>query len=86
MDKPKQERRGEARRPRRAFKRARITFKDHWTAIDCTILNLSDQGACLKVESPIGIPDSFDLVLDHAPARGCRVTWRKSTQIGIEFA
>ena len=40
---------------------------------------------CLKVESPIGIPDTFDLVLDHAPVRSCRVTWRKATQIGVEF-
>jgi hypothetical protein len=54
-------------------------------AIDCTVLNLSDVGACLKVESPIGIPDTFDLMLDHAPVRGCRVTWRKATQIGVEF-
>jgi hypothetical protein len=85
MDNPKQERRNEARR-RRALLRARITFKDRCPTIDCTVLNLSDLGACLKVESPIGIPDIFDLVLDNAPARGCRVTWRKATQIGVEFA
>ena len=38
------------------------------------------------VESLIGIPDTFDLMLDNAPARRCRVTWRKATQIGVEFA
>src|ERR1700730_6189299 len=86
MDKPKQERRNETRRPRRALKRARITFKGRRATIDCTVVNLSDVGACLKVESPIGIPDSFDLVLDHAPVRGCRVIWRNATQIGVAFA
>jgi hypothetical protein len=86
MDKPRQERRNEARRPRRALKRARITFKGGWATIDYTVLNLSDLGACLKVESPIGIPDTFDLVLDHAPVRGCRVIWRNATQIGVAFA
>lgn len=86
MDKPRQERRNETRRPRRAFKRARITFKGRRATIDCTVLDLSDVGACLKVESPIGIPDTFDLVLYNAPVRGCRVTWRKATQIGVEFA
>ena len=85
MDNPKQERRNETRR-RRALKRARITFKDRCATIDCTVLNLSDMGACLKVESPIGIPDTFDLVLDNAPVRSCRVTWRKATQIGVAFA
>jgi hypothetical protein len=58
MDKPKQERRNEARR-RRALKRARIIFNDRWATIDCTVSNLSDRGACLNVESPIGIPDTF---------------------------
>jgi hypothetical protein len=86
MEEPTQERRNIARLRRRALKRARITFKDRWATIDCTVLNLSDLGACLKVESPIGIPDTFDLVLDNAPVRGCRVTWRKATQIGVEFA
>jgi hypothetical protein len=63
MDKPKQERRNEARH--RALKGARIVFKRHDALIDCTVSNLSDRGARLKVESPIGIPNSFDLVLDH---------------------
>jgi hypothetical protein len=70
----------------RVLKGAHITFKGHGAAIDCTVRNLSDRGACLKVESPIGIPDTFDLMLDNAPVRGCRVTWRKATQIGVAFA
>jgi hypothetical protein len=85
MDNSKQERRNETRRPRRALKRARITFKGRRATIDCTVLNLSDLGACLKVESPIGIPDTFDLVLYNAPVRSCRVTWRSATQIGVAF-
>jgi hypothetical protein len=88
-DKPTQQRRHEARR--HVLKGAHITFKGHWAAIDCTIRSLSDGGACLKVESPIGIPDIFDLVCDHtSSARRCRVIWRKATQksqqIGVEFA
>jgi hypothetical protein len=71
----------------RVLKGAQITFKAHGTVIDCSVRNLSDRGACLKVETPIGIPDSFDLVLDHASVRHCHhVTWRKATQIGVEFA
>jgi hypothetical protein len=60
----------------------RIAFKDHGATIDCTVRNLSNRGACLNVECSIGIPDSFDLVLDHASVRDCRVTWRKARQIG----
>jgi len=84
MEKPTPERRNVARHL--ALKTAHIVFKGHWTTIDCTLLNLSDRGACLKVESPIGIPDTFDLVLYNAPVRSCRVTWRSATQIGVAFA
>jgi hypothetical protein len=69
------------------LKRTHIALQGHAATIDCsTVLNLSDEGACLKVESAIGIPDSFDLVLDHAFVGNCRVTWRKVTRIGVAFA
>jgi hypothetical protein len=84
MEKPAQECRAAARH--RVLKGAQIIFKAHGTVIDCSVRNLSDRGACLKVETPIGIPDSFDLVLDHASVLHCHVTWRKATQIGVEFA
>lgn len=84
MEKPAQERRMVARR--RVLKGAYISFKGRGAAIDCTVRNLSDGGACLKVESPIGIPDTFELALDPASIRHCRVTWRKARQIGVEFA
>jgi hypothetical protein len=55
-------------------------------AIDCTVRNISNVGAALDVNSPIGIPDHFTLVL---PADGqhiaCHVVWRKQNRIGIKF-
>jgi hypothetical protein len=82
MEKPPQE----CQVRHRVLKGAQIVFKGHEAVIDCVVLNLSDRGACLKVESPIGIPEAFELVLDHAFVGNCRVTWRKATQIGVEFA
>ena len=84
MENPAREPQNEVRK--RVLKKAQIVFKGRGAAIDCVILNLADRGACLKVESPLGIPDSFDLMLDHATVGNCRVTWRKATQIGVEFA
>jgi diguanylate cyclase (GGDEF)-like protein/PAS domain S-box-containing protein len=83
MENPAQERQNEVRT--RILQKAQIVFKGRGAVIDCAVLNLADGSACLKVESPIGIPDSFDLVIDHATAGNCRVTWRKATQIGVEF-
>jgi len=54
--------------------------------ITCTVRNLSDTGAALDVTTPVGIPDSFVLVLDTEDAqRPCRVVWRKEKRIGIVF-
>jgi hypothetical protein len=47
---------------------------------------MSPTGARLKVVSPIGIPEKFDLAIEGAPVRHCRVVWRKPDQIGVEFA
>jgi hypothetical protein len=82
--KPEQERRKGSRR--RVLKGARIAFKACGAVIDCTVRNITDRGACLEVESPIGIPDYFDLVLDTAPVLKCRLTWRKAARIGVAFA
>jgi hypothetical protein len=83
MDKPKQERRNDARR-RRALKGARIVFKGHNALIDCTVLNLSDLGACLKWKAPSEFRIHSILCLTtHRPRR---VTWRSATQIGVAFA
>lgn len=84
MENPNQERRKVARN--RVLKAAHIAFRGHAASINCAVRNLSDKGACLKIESPIGIPDTFDLVLDPGRVRHCRVTWRKAAQIGVEFA
>jgi hypothetical protein len=55
-------------------------------AIDCTVRNMSNTGAMLDVNSPIGIPDQFTLIL---PADGqhiaCHVVWRKQKRIGVAF-
>ena len=54
--------------------------------ITCLVRDLSITGACLGIESPIGIPDSFNLVFDSGePSRRCRVIWRTEKRIGIDF-
>ena len=70
---------------RRVLKAGTISFNSA-AGIECTIRNLSGTGACLQVESVVGIPDSFTLVIaTERSHRACRVVWRKSNRIGIEF-
>ena len=68
----------------RVLKAAKIVI-NHGGMIDCTIRDISENGACLRVTTALGIPESFVLILNETTRRPCRVKWRKTTQIGVEF-
>lgn len=56
------------------------------SGIDCLVRNMSGGGANLEVESQMGIPSSFDLVIqaEHSNHH-CKVVWRKARRIGVAF-
>ena len=55
-------------------------------AIDCVIKNMSETGAALEVESPVGIPNEFTLFIKpESTKRNCRVAWRSAKRIGVQF-
>ena len=68
---------------RRMLKSGKILLGKH--PVPCTVRNISDRGACLKVQTTIGIPAVFDFVLAGEPARTCKTIWRDDTQIGVMF-
>jgi PilZ domain len=71
----------------RTLKTARIIFNEHRSVIDCTVRNLTSGGACLNVESAIGIPERFDVLFDaDKSVRPCRKVWHKERRLGVEFA
>lgn len=70
---------------RRILKAGSISF-GYAAAIDCTVRNLTTVGACLEVESPIGIPDEFVLVIENDKLKQpCHVIWRTAHRLGVEF-
>ncbi len=74
------------RRPRlRTFKGGSIIFGVA-AAIDCLIRNMSETGAALEIEAPIGIPDEFTLLIKpEFLKRRCKVVWRSAKRIGVQF-
>ena len=70
---------------RRVLKAGTIAFGQAG-GFDCIVRNLSETGACLEIESPVGIPNAFTLIV---PAdrfeRSATVKWRKAKRIGIAF-
>ena len=74
------------RAPRlRTFKGGSIIF-GLAVPIECLIRNMSDTGAALEVDSPVGIPDEFTLLVKpEFVKRNCRVAWRSPKRIGVRF-
>ncbi|WP_457107171.1 PilZ domain-containing protein [Methylobacterium sp. P5_C11] len=76
---------------RRAAPRRRTLLEGHIElagggAIDCTVRNVSEGGARLRVVSVIGVPDAFVLTYGIASQRRpVRVTWRSETELGVAF-
>lgn len=54
--------------------------------VSCTVRNLSETGACLEVESPLGIPEAFDLMIaSEQIIHHCKTVWRSAHRIGVAF-
>ena len=71
---------------KRTFKGGRIHL-NHATTVDCVVRSVSDSGASLEIESPVGIPDAFAILISgESVPRDCRVAWRKQRRIGVKFA
>jgi diguanylate cyclase (GGDEF)-like protein len=71
----------------RMWRGGKILLNNRRSVLDCTIRNLSREGACLQVESLVGVPPAFDLLIDGEPApRPCRLVWRSDHRAGVEFA
>jgi hypothetical protein len=71
----------------RTYKGARISFAGDRSVINCIVRNVSSTGAALEVDSPVGVPDTFNLVfVGGEPYRMCQVMWRRGRRIGVKFA
>jgi hypothetical protein len=69
---------------RKVFKRGSITFSGG--GFDCTVRNLSSQGAGLDVAGPMGLPASFTLVIESDRfIRRCHPVWRREQRVGVAF-
>jgi len=71
----------------RTLRGGKILFNDRRSVLDCTVRNLSPEGACLQVESLVGVPAAFELLIDGEEApRPCRLAWQSHDRAGVEFS
>lgn len=68
----------------RTLKAGKIVFNRKASVVDCTVRNVSEGGACLQVQTVMGIPKVFDLVMDGIE-RACIVKWTRANRMGVSF-
>jgi hypothetical protein len=69
----------------RVLKQGMLAFSGGGGA-DCTVRNISESGARIEIASPVGLPDSFTLVIAADRfMRQCRAVWSADRRIGVAF-
>jgi hypothetical protein len=54
--------------------------------INCVVRRIFDHGATIEVESPLGIPEHFHLLVpDEGAPLPCKLVWRSGKELGLEF-
>ncbi len=78
----RQERRDKVDRP------AWISVGDNQPLRKCIVVDISDSGAKLTVDSVDDLPEIFSLWLSrHGHLRyGCRIVWSGQNKIGVQFS
>jgi len=69
----------------RVLKGATIQFNKGQSTLSCTVRNLSDTGALLKLSSVVGVPDEFTLAMADGTRYACEVVRRTGTELGVRF-
>ena len=69
---------------RRTLKGGRIVFDDKRSVLDCTVHNLSENGAQLRLPSVVGVPDTFELHVDGI-VRFAWVVWKATDKLGVTW-
>jgi hypothetical protein len=74
------------RKRTRVLRNAEIIVPRRSPVIYCAVENITGGGACLKLASTFGVPETFDLTFEHGRTRrSCRVVWRTNDKLGIAF-
>jgi PilZ domain len=68
----------------RTLKAGKILLHHGASVIDCTIRNLSPEGAAIAVDNAATLPAAFDLEFD-GERRHCTVVWRRMDRLGVKF-
>jgi diguanylate cyclase (GGDEF)-like protein len=70
----------------RTFLADRIICNFGQSTINCVVRRVSDHGATIEVESPLGIAEHFHLLISgEGVPRPCKLVWQSGKELGLEF-
>jgi hypothetical protein len=67
------------------LRRGRIVFRRGYAAIDCVVLDVSPEGARLRVGAWLDLPERFELRIESGGTHEARVRYRRLEEIGVQF-
>jgi hypothetical protein len=71
----------------RTLKAGKIVFNRRLNVIDCVVRNMSTGGACIQVDAPDWLPETFDLTIPiDGWKRACRRRWQSADRVGVSYA
>jgi hypothetical protein len=69
----------------RVLKHGTLAFRGGG-GVDCMVRNISSNGARIDIANPVGLPESFTLVIEADQfLRRCHAVWSSQQQIGVAF-
>lgn len=74
-----------ARRPR-VLLTGKVVHGAAWLTVDCTIRDLTEDGARLRLSGPAALSAPLVLIeVGSGRAHECEVTWRRLPEVGVKF-
>jgi diguanylate cyclase (GGDEF)-like protein len=73
-------------RRHRILKRGQIVINELHSVIDCTIRDLTPEGARLRFDGHFAAPEQFDLlILGSGATKRARLRWQRGKELGVQF-
>jgi len=70
----------------RVLKGGIVAFNNRHSTLPCTVRDVSDAGARLRLDGSMNAPDTFDLIIElDGLEASCDVRWRRDKELGVRF-
>ncbi len=70
----------------RLYQRANVVFNGRQAVLDCSVRNVSETGALVRLTDWIALPATFEIeTAGETKSRRVRQCWRKGDDVGVAF-